>query len=191
MIGSMNWAMVACVGVPVLVVVWSIWTFNRLVLRKTLVAEGWSNIDVQLRRRRSLIPNLVEVVKGYSGYEKRVLENVTRLRGEGEKARTVGEHQASENELTEQVKQLLLLVERYPEIKADKNFLGLQEQLSEIEDQIQMARRYYNGAVRVYNIQAARFPSNLVAKLFGYRSAEFFQIESATQRVAPAVELGK
>ena len=191
MIGLMNWIMAAYIGVPVLVVVWSTWTFNRLVRHKTLVAEGWSNIDVQLRRRRSLIPNLVEVVKGYSQYEQQVLENVTRLRTQGDAARTVGEHQASENELTEQVKQLFALVESYPDLKANQNFLGLQEQLTEIEDQIQMARRYYNGAVRIYNILAGSFPPNLVAKLFGYHRAEFFQIESVTQRAAPAVELGQ
>lgn len=172
-----------------MVALWAVWTFNRLVRRRMLVQEGWSNIDVQLRRRAELIPNLVELVKGYSDYEKRVLENVTRLRAEGERAADLRQRESSENALTDQIKGLFAVAERYPDLKADQNFLDLQKQLSDIEDQIQMARRYYNGAARNYNILAKVFPSNVVAGAFGFGGAEFFQIETATERHAPDVEM--
>ena len=169
---------------------WVIFAFNRLVREKNLMAEGWSGIDVPLRRRRNLIPNLVEIVKGYSDYEKSVLERITQLRSLGEKARDLKETENAENALTDQIKGLFALAEAYPDLKAGKNFLDLQKQLSDIEDQLQMARRYYNGSVRNYNIRVQRFPRNMVAKAFGYRRAEFFQIETATERKAPKVEMG-
>ena len=168
---------------------WVIFIFNRLVREKNLLAEGWSGIDVQLRRRRNLIPNLVEIVKGYSDYEKSVLERITQLRTSSDRAKDMKETQNLENALTDQIKGLFALAERYPDIKAGRNFLDLQEQLSEIEDQLQMARRYYNGAARNYNIHVERFPGNIVAGIFGYRRAEFFQIETATERKAPKVEI--
>ena len=185
----MDWIWIACGVAAAMVGLWGVWTFNRLVRRRTLVEEGWSNIDVQLRRRAELIPNLVELVKGYSDYEKRVLENVTRLRTEGQQATDLRQRESSENALTDQIKGLFAVAERYPDLKADRNFLGLQKQLSDIEDQIQMARRYYNGATRNYNILSTVFPPNVVAGVFGFGGAEFFQIETATERHAPDVEM--
>ncbi len=175
--------------VIVILIGWVIFAFNRLVREKNLMAEGWSGIDVQLRRRRNLIPNLVEIVKGYSNYEKSVLERITELRARSDQAKGMKETETAENALTDQIKGLFALAERYPDIKAGANFLDLQEQLAEIEDQLQMARRYYNGAVRNYNIRVERFPGNIVAGIFGYRRAEFFQIETATDHNAPKVEI--
>jgi len=168
---------------------WTVFAFNRLVRQKNLVTEAWSGIDVQLRRRRDLIPNLLEVVKGYSGYEKALIQRVTELRASSEQAGTVKEAQTRENALTDQLRGLLALAESYPDVKASRAFLELQKQLAHVEDQLQMARRYYNGATREYNIRVESFPSNLVAMLFGYQAGEFFQIASATDRAAPKVDL--
>ncbi len=186
-----GWGVPATLAIVISVVLigWVIFVFNRLVREKNLMAEGWSGIDVQLRRRRNLIPNLVEIVKGYSDYEKSVLERITELRARSDRAKDMKETETAENALTDQIKGLFALAERYPDIKAGANFLDLQEQLSEIEDQLQMARRYYNGAARNYNIRVERFPGNIVAGAFGYRRAEFFQIETATERKAPKVEM--
>lgn len=179
---------VACIVLAVLLV-WIVVAFNRLIRRRNLMREGWSGIDVQLKMRRNLIPNLVEAVKGYSEHEKAALERIVLLRSQGEKASGVAEANASENALTQQIKGLFALAESYPDLKASKNFVELQEQLAEIEDQIQMARRYYNGAVRNYNTLAQSFPSNLVAGAFGFRRGEFFEIETATDRQVPEVEV--
>ena len=173
-------------------VVWLIWSFNHLVRTRNLMREGWSGIDVQLKRRHNLVPNLVECVRGYSSHEKTVLEEVVRLRGQAEQAEQGPDRRAAahtENALTDQLKQLFALAEAYPELKADRNYRQLMDQLTEIEDQIQYARRYYNGAVRDYNIRVESFPSNVVAKVFRFEQGEFFEIEIATERQAPKVEL--
>ena len=170
-------------------VVWTALAFNRLVRERNLVAEGWSGIDVQLKRRHNLIPALVEVVKGYSRHERKLLTDIAELRSRSLSAERLKDREESENALTDQLKGLFALAEAYPQLKADRQFLRLAEQLSAIEDQLQMARRYYNGAVRNYNIRVESFPSNLVARLFGFKRAEFFQIETATERAAPKVEV--
>lgn len=172
-------------------VAWLVWSFNQLVRSRNLMREGWSGIDVQLKRRHNLIPNLVECVRGYSLHEKTVLEEVVRLRGQ---AVSESDHRAAahaENALTDQLKQLFALAEAYPDLKADRNYRQLMDQLSQIEDQIQYARRYYNGAVRDYNIRVQSFPSNIVARLFHFEQAPFFEIETATERNAPKVDLGQ
>ena len=178
-------AAVAAVGL----LVWLVVAFNRLVRERNLVAEGWSGIDVQLKRRHNLIPALVEVVKGYSRHERKLLTDIAELRSRSLSAERLKDREESENALTDQLKGLFALAEAYPQLKADRQFLRLAEQLSAIEDQLQMARRYYNGAVRNYNIRVESFPSNLVAGLFGFKRAEFFQIETATERAAPKVEV--
>jgi LemA protein len=165
-----------------------IFLFNRLVRSKNLVKEGWSGIDVQLRRRYNLIPNLVETVKGYAKHEKGVLEEVVKLRSQCIDAKKMGEQAQAENALTQALKGLFALAEAYPDLKANQNFLDLQKHLTEIEDQIQLARRYYNGTVRNFNIQIESFPSNLVAQIFNFKQAEFFEIEVATQREVPQVD---
>ena len=172
---------------------WTVVAFNRLVRCRNLVREGWSGIDVQLKRRHTLVPSLVETVKGYGRHEREVLEAVTAVRAGQSDSGGEGEAPAAragrENALTDQLKALFALSESYPELKADRNYRRLMEQLSEIEDQIQYARRYYNGAVRDYNISVESFPSNVVAKMFTFPLAEFFQIATATERAAPKVEM--
>jgi LemA protein len=164
--------------------------YNRLVKGRQLVREGWSGIDVQLKRRADLIPNLVEVVRGYAGHERTVLEELTRLRGATLQAATVAEHRDVADRMQAALEQLFVVVEAYPDLKADKSFLSLQDELVKLEDQIQMARRYYNGTVRDQNIRIESFPSNVVAGWFGFRLAEYFGIEDATERQVPKVQVG-
>ncbi len=173
----------------VLALVWLVAAFNRLVRHRNLVREGWSGIDVQLKRRHDLVPNLVETVKAYASFERRLITDVARLRSAVAAEAPLKVLQENENALTSRLRTVLALAEDYPELLANRSFLDLQEQLVEIEDHLQMARRYYNGTVRDYNIRVESFPSNLVAALFGFAAAEFFEIETATERRAPKVEV--
>ena len=173
---------------PVVLLVWAVWVFNRLVRRRNLLREGWSGIDVQLRRRYNLIPNLVEVVKGYRAHEERVFTEVTAQRSRAEGASGARQQGEAERELSRGIGQLLAVAEAYPDLKAGANFLELQRQLAEVENEIQLARRYYNGAVRNFNILVESFPSTLVARAFGFPREEFFELELVTQREAPSVD---
>ena len=175
-------------GVIVLMALWAVAIFNKLVKNRNLVLEGWSGIDVQLKRRYDLIPNLVETVKGYAGHEKEVLARVVELRNSAAQAQTASEKAPIENMLTQTLRQLFALAEAYPDLKANQNFLDLQEQLSEIEEQIQFARRYYNGTTRDLNILVQSFPSNFIARTFGFAEADYFEIELATERETPKVQ---
>jgi len=175
-------------GVIVLIALWAVAIFNKLVKNRNLVFEGWSGIDVQLKRRYDLIPNLVETVKGYAGHEKEVLARVVELRNSAAQAQTASEKAPIENMLTQTLRQLFALAEAYPDLKANQNFLDLQGQLSEIEEQIQFSRRYYNGTARDMNIMVQSFPSNLIARSFGFNEADYFEIELATERETPKVE---
>ena len=168
---------------------WTILAFNRLVRGRNLVREGWSGIDVQLKRRHSLVPNLVETVKAYSRHEKGVLERITALRAGNDTDPDIKQTATRENELTDQLKMLFALAEAYPDLKADRNYRQLMDHLADVEDQLQYARRYYNGAVRDHNIRVESFPSNMVAGAMSFPRAEFFQIETATERSAPKVEM--
>jgi len=161
--------------------------YNRLVKNKNLVAEGWSGIDVQLKRRADLIPNLIETVKGYMGHERSVLEKVTELRIKSLQAQGVGEKARAEGALGAALGNLFAVAENYPDLKASQNFLDLQKSLADIEDQIQLSRRYYNGAARNYNILIASVPSNLVANMFQFTPVEYFEIEDAGERAVPKV----
>ena len=161
--------------------------YNRLVRLRNMVREGWSGIDVQLKRRANLIPNLVETVKGYMGHERDLLEKVTQLRSQSLQTGDLVEKQRVESALTGGLARLFAVAEGYPELKANQNFQDLQSQLSEIEDQIQLARRYYNGTVRNYNIAIESFPGNLVAGWFAFQTAEFFEIEDPGDRAVPKV----
>ncbi len=161
--------------------------YNRLVRLRNMVREGWSGIDVQLKRRANLIPNLVETVKGYVGHERDLLEKVTQLRSQSLQTDDLVEKQRVESALTGGLARLFAVAEGYPELKANQNFQDLQSQLSEIEDQIQLARRYYNGTVRNYNIAIESFPGNLVAGWFAFQTAEFFEIEDPGDRAVPKV----
>ena len=171
-----------------LIIIWLIVIYNGLVRRKNLMKEAWSGIDVQLKRRANLIPNLIETVKGYMAHEKEVLNNITELRSRSMKSDDVGEKGRLEGELSRSLANLFAVAENYPDLKANQNFLDLQKQLSEIEDQIQMARRYYNGTVRNFNIQIESFPSNIVANMFNFKQADFFEIEDEKDRAVPKVK---
>ena len=175
-------------GVIVLIALWAVAIFNKLVKNRNLVLEGWSGIDVQLKRRYDLIPNLVETVKGYAGHEKEVLARVVELRNSAAQAQTASEKAPIENMLTQTLRQLFALAEAYPDLKANQNFLDLQGQLSEIEEQIQFSRRYYKGTARDMNILVQSFPSNLIARSFGFNEADYFEIELATERETTKVE---
>ena len=161
--------------------------YNRLVRLRNMVREGWSGIDVQLKRRANLIPNLVETVKGYMGHERDLLEKVPALRSQSLQANSPGEQQQAAQALSGGLARLFAVAENYPELKADRNFQNLQQQLADIEDQIQMARRYYNGCVRNYNTAIETFPGNLVAGRFAFGAADFFEIEDPGDRTVPAV----
>jgi LemA protein len=174
-------------GVAIGAGVWVVVAYNRLVRRRNLVAEGYSGIDVQLKRRHDLVPNLVACVKGYAGFERSLLEDITRLRTAAGADTAIGDRKTHENALTDRLKTLFALAEAYPDLKANKNFAQLSTQLVEIEDGLQYARRYYNGTVRDYNIAVESFPSRLVAGAFGYQGAEFFEVETVNEREAPSV----
>ncbi|MGA1863916.1 MAG: LemA family protein [bacterium] len=175
-------------GFALLIILWLIVIYNGLIRQKNLMQEAWSGIDVQLKRRANLIPNLIETVKGYMAHEKEVLVNITELRSRSMKSDDVGEKGRLEGEMSRSLGNLFAVAENYPDLKANQNFLDLQKQLSEIEDQIQMARRYYNGTVRNFNILIESFPSNVVANMFGFKQAVFFEIEDEKDRTVPKVK---
>ena len=167
--------------------VWLMASYNGLVRLRNLVEEAWSGIDVQLKRRANLIPNLIETVKGYMGHERELLERVTELRSKAMNAEKIGEKAKLEGELSRSLMNVLAVAEGYPDLKANQNFLDLQAELAKIEDEIQLARRYYNGTVRNLNIKIESFPSNLVANMFHFTKAEFFEIEDEADRKVPKV----
>lgn len=164
-------------------------TYNRLITLNNLNQEGWSGIEVQLKQRADLIPNLVEVVKGYSVHERDVLERLTELRTKALASGSVQERANNENILTSALRQLFAVSENYPDLKASKNFIELQQALGKIEDQIQLARRYYNGTTRDLNIGIQKFPSNIIAKLFQFAPAQFFEIENVKEIESPVIKL--
>jgi LemA protein len=161
--------------------------YNSLVGSRNRVKNAWSQIDVQLKRRTDLIPNLVETVKGYASHERGVFEEVTRARSAVMGAETVKETQEANNQLTGALKSLFAVAENYPDLKANQNFLDLQGQLSETEDKIAYSRQFYNDTVLMYNNKCQMFPSNLVANVFNFQEAEFFETAEA-ERSVPKVE---
>jgi len=164
-------------------------TYNRLVTLRNMVREGWSGIDVQLMRRAALIPNLVETVEGYMVHERNLLAEIAELRARSLGTEKVGEKGEIETALSRSLGSLIAVAEGYPDLKASRNFLELQKELTDSEDQIQMARRYYNGTVRNLNIAVESFPSNLIARLFSFVQAEFFAIDDDNDRQAPQVSI--
>ncbi|MFQ5493365.1 MAG: LemA family protein [Candidatus Dojkabacteria bacterium] len=159
------------------IVVFGIGLYNGLVRLRVLVDEAWSGIDVQLKRRYDLIPNLVETVKGYAKHEKSTFEKVTQLRAQAMKTEGVAEKSQIENQLTATLKTLFAVAENYPQLKASEGFRDLQNDLGEIENEIQGARRYYNGAVRDFNTKIMVFPNNLIAGMLGFKAREFFEAD--------------
>lgn len=169
---------------------WGVLVFNRLVRDRNQVRAAWSDIDVQLTRRHDLVPQLVEAVKAYAGYERATLDAVTELRARAEATASLRDKARLEDEMEAGLHRLIALAESYPELKADGNFLQLQRDLVETEDYLQYARRFYNGAVRIYNTRIQSFPDMLVAGPFAFRPAEFFAVGDAEVRAVPRVELG-
>jgi LemA protein len=160
-----------------LVLMYAIYLFNRLVSLRNRVDNGWSQIDVQLRRRYDLIPNLVETVKGYAAHERELFEHVAEARSQAIGASTVGDQAQAENQLTAGLRRLMAVAENYPELKASQNFLALQEELTGTESRIAYARQFYNDQVMLLNTRIQAVPSNVVAKVFGFTPREFFDIE--------------
>jgi LemA protein len=165
-------------------VVWCVLIFNRLVKHRNLVREGWSLIDVQLKKRHDLVPRLVETVRAYAGHERATLREMTAMRSSA-----LHEREVAENQVASDLRGLLAVAEAYPQLKANENFILLHKELVDIEDQLEMARRYYNGAVRDYNIRIESIPSRWVAQMTGFTPADFFEIQTATERQTPAVAI--
>ena len=174
-------------GVLILGILWAMITYNGFIRLKMLVDEGWSGIDVQLKRRYDLVPNLVAVVKQYAIHEKDVLENVTKMRSASMGATTINEKAQAEQGLASALKTLFAVAENYPNLKANENFLSLQQELSALETEIQLARRYYNGAARNYNTAILSFPANVVANMFRFSAVSYFEI-GAQERETPKVQ---
>jgi LemA protein len=177
-------------GILVALILYGIAIYNKLVKNRQMAEEGWSGIDVQLKRRSNLIPNLLASVKGYLSHEKSLLEDITRLRANAQEAENAGPEARAKAEgmLSGGLVKLFAVMENYPDLKANENVMDFQNSLEEIEDQIQMSRRYYNGAVRNMNVAVESFPSNLIANHFNFRQAEYFEIEDASARSLPKVE---
>ena len=171
-----------------IVVFYGIAVYNKLVRFRTLVEEAWSGINVQLKKRHDLIPNLMETVKGYATHERETFESVTLARNTAIQAQSVKSQEVAENQLSGALSRLLAISERYPELKANQNFMQLQEQLGIIETDIEKSRRYYNGAVRQKNIAIETFPSNLVANMFNFSKSPFFELESEAEKAVPQIK---
>ncbi|MFZ5390949.1 MAG: LemA family protein [Patescibacteria group bacterium] len=173
------WIILAAVA---LIIFWLISTYNKLVTLKNRSQEGWSDIDVQLKRRHDLIPNLVNTVKGYMTHEAGVFERVTKARTAALSAGTMAETGLAENQLSQALKSLFAVAENYPELKASVNFLQLQDELSDTENKIQAARRFYNGLVRDLNTTLETFPTNLIGNLFKFTKREFFAADETEKQ---------
>ncbi|HEY4506705.1 MAG TPA: LemA family protein [Candidatus Paceibacterota bacterium] len=177
--------------VVVVVALWFMGAFNILVRSRNRVKESWSDIDVQLKRRYDLIPNLVETVKGYASHESQVFERVTKARSAAMGASSIAEHGQAENMLSGALKSLFALSEAYPTLRASENFAKLQDELSDTENKIQAARRFYNTNVMTINTQIEQFPTNIVAGMFGFKKEQFFELDNAAQREPVKVAFDK
>ena len=177
-------------GIFVLVLIFVVANYNRLARVRQHIAESWSNIDVEMKRRYELIPNLVQTVKGYAAHEREVLEMVIELRNRASESHGTATQQAvDESALQIGMKRLFAVAENYPDLKADTHFLALQTELANTEDRIAATRRFYNGNVREMNQLCQQFPSNLIASTFGFSEADFFEIANDAERVVPRVSV--
>jgi len=185
-------ATILMVGVPVVLVVlvlWAVGIYNGLIRLRNLVQEAWRQIDVELQRRHNLIPNLVETVKGYAAHEKGTFEEVTRARNMAvAPGSSVAEQAQQENVLTQALGRLIAVAEAYPDLKANQNFQQLQQELTNTEDRIAAGRRFYNANVRELNTKIEVFPGNIVAGMFGFKRADYFEIEDPAARQTPNVQ---
>ena len=179
------------IGGALAVAVWAMGLYNGLVGKRNQVRNAWSQIDVQLKRRHDLIPNLVETVKGYAAHEKTTLEGVTRARSQAVAATGVEAQGRAESDLTSALGRLMVLVEQYPALQANQNFLGLQEELSSTENRIGFARQFYNDAVMQMNNAVQAFPSNILAGMYGFREEPFFELKDDSERAVPQVKISQ
>ncbi|MFA6339020.1 MAG: LemA family protein [Candidatus Paceibacterota bacterium] len=178
----MNTTLWIILGIAIVLVLWLVSSYNRFVTLLTRTKEAWADIDVQLKRRYDLIPNLVNTVKGYAEHEKGVFEKVTEARANAIGAQNVGDKAKAEDMLSGALKNLFAVAEAYPDLKANQNFLELQRELSDTENKIQAARRFYNGNVRDLNISIDVFPGNIIAGAFHFSKMEFFQLENEAEK---------
>ncbi len=176
-------------GVIAVLILWAIFSFNGFVARVNRTKEAWADIDVQLKRRYDLIPNLVAAVKGYAAHESAAFQNVTEARSRAMQAGTPGEKAQAENALTGTLKSLFAVAEAYPELKANQNFLQLQQELGDTEDKIQAARRFYNGNVQDLNTAVQSFPSNIIAGMFGFKAMDLFQLTDSESAAREPVQV--
>ena len=181
------------IGIVVVILIPLIMTYNGLVRRRNQVKNAWAQIDVQLKRRFDLIPNLVETVKGYMKHERETLEAVTNARNLAQQAASsgAGARAKAEGELSSALSRLLVVVENYPDLKANQNFLALQEELTSTENKISFSRQYYNDSVLRFNNQTQMFPSNIIASITGFTASEFFEVTVAAEKEAPKVSFTK
>jgi LemA protein len=182
-----DWQLLLAAGLAITVA--GIVLYNRLVRDRNQVSAAWADIDVQLKRRHDLVPQLVAVVKAYADFEQATLVAVTELRARSEAARHLPEKAAYEDAIEAGVHKLVVLAEDYPDLKADQNFRKLQAELTQVEDYLQYSRRFYNGAVRIFNTRVQSFPHLLIARPLGFEAAEFFAVDDADERHSPAVDL--
>jgi len=186
--GLLSTILLVVLAIIVVVILWLIAVYNGLIKLKNRTDEAWSDIDVQLKRRHDLIPNLVESVKGYAAHESGTFEKVTQARNMALSAKSIEEKGQAENMLSGALKSLFAVAESYPELKASANFLQLQDELSDTENKIQAARRFYNGNVRDFNTKLQSFPTNLFGNMLGFKAFAFFQIDDASEREAVQVK---
>ena len=177
--------------IVVVAIAWALVAYNGLIRRRNQVKEAWSDIDVQLKRRHNLIPNIVETVKGYASHESGTFDKVTNARARALSAQTPAEHAQAENMLSETLKSLFAVSENYPDLKANANFLELQRELSDTEDKIQAARRFYNTNVRDYNTTIEQVPTNIIANAFNFKQEAFFELEDEAAKSVPEVSFNR
>ncbi len=170
-------------GILLIILIFLIVLYNKLIRLRNMVSEGWSGIDVQLKKRYDLIPKLVDTVQGYAKHEKELFREITESRTKAIAATSVSEQGNAESAINRSIDKLLVAVEAYPDLKANQNFLDLQRELSKVEEDIALSRRYYNGTVRNINIAIESFPNNMVAGMFGFGRAEFFEIEDIQREI--------
>jgi len=176
-------------AIIILLFTWLVISYNLLIRDRNRIDEAWSGIDVQLKRRHNLIPNLVESVKAYASHERNLFTNIADKRSQSINTGRIQEKATVETDISGLLKNLIIVAENYPDLKASQNFLDFQNQLIEIEDQLQYARRYYNGTVRNYNIRVESFPGNVVASLFKFKQKDYFEITLSTERNIPEVKI--
>lgn len=178
----MNYIIYIILGIIIVLILWFVALYNGLIKLKNRVDESWSDIDVQLKRRYDLIPNLVQTVKGYAKHERELFEKVTQARSQAMQATGLQDKAKAENMLSQTLKSLFAVAENYPDLKASANFAQLQDELSDTENKIQAARRFYNGLVRDFNTKIQIFPNNIFAGMLGFKKRDFFELENENER---------